>query len=209
MRLTLRYHDMWWSPDITVLLNDEPLGGTKNGTYVERQYDGWSRNELQYMEYVYEFTLDKKSAISVYLNTSSADNWDIDLEAIEIPEKNTNNLSSNPYKTVMLNAANNWQYTWENLPQVGTSQDGEIIHYTYYIKEENLPGYESEIELISSTDEYSSYVVTNKRTTQSGFTMPATGSSGLWFIYIIGALLALIAFVIFVRFLVKVNNSLL
>lgn len=76
--------------------------------------------------------------------------------------------------TVILDAAGNWSYTWDNLPK--TSADGAV--YYYYVREvTELPGYE-----VSYSKDLSDGVQTGEiyiiNRAGSGYVLPETGGPG-------------------------------
>ena len=71
--------------------------------------------------------------------------WDIDLESKDKPESidvllqvkrdKMTALSWSGYRKATLNAANNWTYTFEDVPAKALNEDGEIVDLTYRIRE--------------------------------------------------------------------------
>ena len=192
LRLSIRCTNKDYVPDnIVVKLNGETIGGAQNASYLEIQHDGWTENARQYTDYTYDFTINKESELDVKLNYYSQGDITYNIEAISVPSQPSNGMgeiSDIPYKTVILNEANNWEYEWTDLPTVGIDEDGNVVHYFYSIKESEVPGYLCEIECVDKSELSYEYVVTNKRTPPPSNSLPATGGIGVYPLYLIGVL---------------------
>ena len=55
------------------------------------------------------------------------------------------------HDTKRLSAANNWRYTWENLPVYEKNENGEVLaEYVYSVEEEPVDGYYSDYEITNN-----------------------------------------------------------
>ena len=185
--ITYDIHDYEPGPP-TILLGNEALSGSKNAVYIEKQVDWGTQQELQYVTYTYEFTLNGSQNLTIYYNFWQQSKADYSLTATYIPEQSNTNLTSIAYKTIILNKENNWSYTWEDLPLLGY-ENGEVVHYSYAVDEVQVDGYTAEIELVSEDEDGKYYVITNKRNSYPSANMPATGGPGVLPIYILGILI--------------------
>jgi len=197
LRLTIRCTNKDYVPDnIMVQLNGQTIGGSTNAVYIEKQHENWVENELQYTDYIYDFTINQESMLNVLLNYYSQTDIIYNVEAISIPSQINNGLGKIPdipYKTIILNEANNWEYEWTDLPTIGTDEEGNVLHYFYFIDESDVSGYVHEIECVDKSEKYYEYIVTNKRTVQPNYNMPATGGIGVYPLYIVGTILIVFA----------------
>ncbi len=191
IRLTITCTNKNYTPDnIVVQLNGQTIGGSQNAVYVEVQHENWTENVLQHKDYIYDFTVSETSDLNVLLNYYNQDDITYNMEAIYVPSQSSGGtqITDIPYKTVILNEANNWEYEWTDLPTVGMTDDGEVVHYFYTIDESDVQGYVCAIDCIEKSENYYEYVVTNKRTTQPNYNMPATGGIGVKHLYAIGTI---------------------
>ena len=125
------------------------------------------------------FTVDQVSAdlqITIYPfdTTSSAVYSDISFSGYSTPTHVPVGEATQYGNTVMLDAAGDWSYTWDNLPK--TSADGAV--YYYYVREvTELPGYE-----VSYSKDLSDGVQTGEiyiiNRAGSGYVLPETGGPG-------------------------------
>ena len=205
LRLNIRCTNQWYTPsNIIVSYNGNVIGGTQNAVYVEKVHsEYYKENVLQYTDYVYEFTADASGELLVNLNYSSLQDLSFELTATSVPEGNEGddeNFSDIPYKTIILNEANNFEYKWDDLPLIGTDEDGNTLHYHYYITESTVPGYKGEIELLEETENSYEFLVTNKKILNPSYNMPATGGFGVYHFYAIGIIIIIFSIVmIFIK----------
>ena len=199
LKLNIRCTNQWYTPEnIVVNYNGNTLGGSKNAVYVEKVHEYYTENVLQYTDYTYEFTADSTGELLVNLNYSSLSDLAFDLTATSVPAQDSpddEKFSEAPYKTIILNEINDFEYTWENLPLIGTDEEGNLVHYFYYITESPISGYACEIQALEKGDDGYDFLVINKRITKPSYNMPATGGFGVYHVYAIGIILIVFALI--------------
>lgn len=96
-------------------------------------------------------------------------------------------LETKPYKTYELTSETSWQMMLKNLPKIGKT-DGKDVYYTYFVKEIDIPNYESTYE---NNDGLTAGTITikNTDTRQPGYELPHTGGFGVYVFYVSGVFL--------------------
>lgn len=83
------------------------------------------------------------------------------------------------YDTINLNTSNNWQYSWDELPQIGIDESGNLVHYVYEVDEGFVSGFTPAIS--STFDKITGnyhYHILNTKNKQEMIILPETGGYG-------------------------------
>lgn len=158
----------WKGPDSTEFVNyiKYALGSVTGNTIINVKYKS-SENHSQY---------------KIHL-TNCTEVSEGDVQVIKIPSDAVP-VVNNP--TVTLNEANNWTYTWTDLPQC--KSDGTM--YYYYVKElTEINGYAAEYDTNGING--GEINITNRMEAQKP-TLPETGGNGMQRIFITGLILMIV-----------------
>jgi LPXTG-motif cell wall-anchored protein len=172
-----------WGADLNNYVSGLPGGERFDNTYEAGQTGKWKA----------DFTMDGDRTVvfdsrSTWI-TTDASMWTFDAPASEdqsaaLPDATT------VLATVTLTKDDDWQYTWTGLPL----DDGAGNAYVYQVVETAVgdrslteSGYASE----SSGNVDGLVTITNTRTADAGYELPATGSRGTTWLYLAGAALVL------------------
>lgn len=100
------------------------------------------------------------------------------------------------YDTIYLKSSNHWQYSWDELAQIGVDENGNLIHYVYEVDEGFISGYTPTIS--SSFDKITGnyhYQIVNTKNKQELIVLPETGGAGTQTYISSGILLMILAWV--------------
>lgn len=152
--------------------------------------------------FVFEFTISEDSTLSVVTNESNQEFWKYSFEVIEKGELGdidySEYIDESFNKSTNLSLTGNWSHTWTNLPLLGKNSNGESVDYVYFVTEDSVYGYKTEI----TKDEYN-FTVTNKlEGIKETYELPATGGIGLYYYFIF-----VFAFIGLLLIGLKVNNK--
>lgn len=114
---------------------------------------------------------------------AKTNNW-VDTEKIvvekEDPQPIMDQTTKTKVETVTLDASNNWQKTWDNLPH----EDEYSNTYYYYVEEESVPGYKTSYRNNDGV-KYGQIDVINQEKNEF-YHLPQSGGRGLYALQVLG-----------------------
>lgn len=183
--VTMTYDCTWWQPTVTLT----GMVAIDEGT--------WTHGSTSI--YTCQATITEESVV-VNVN-DSAEKFRVSIEKISDPESGDtgsgdkeetgDNTPTEPsgtlYGTYTISQDNGWTWSKDDLPLIGTDDNGNTVYYTYYVVEHNGTNYSASYE---NNDGISSGTITIKNTESENpaYTLPDTGGAGTT-LYTIGGLL--------------------
>lgn len=159
--------------------------------------------ESQAATFVFKFNVNETDMLNIMLNDNNINGWSIPDNAFTHKSKPVIKWTDFPAKSLekakTLNKDSGWTVTWDDLPQIGYDNEGNVVHYKYFIKERSVNGFTSTI----MESKEGVFDVTNTENPDTPtYILPETGGSGTKPYTLGGAMLTVMA-----AFLMYIKNK--